>query len=99
MMTRLLRLGQTGALDGLLLAGAASQGTFYATDYTTPLLFLADGTYLEDAARAQHLGGDQWGMTNETGSWPARRGCGSTPSGTRTSRSPPRATPMPWCGA
>jgi len=72
MMTRLLRLGQTGALDGLLLAGAASQGTFYATDYTTPLLFLADGTYLEDAARAQHLGGDQWGMTNETGSWPGQ---------------------------
>ena len=37
-----------------------------------PLLFLADGTYLEDQARAQHLGGDQWGMTNETGSYPGQ---------------------------
>ena len=30
------------------------------------MLFLADGTYLEDHAVAQHLGGDQWGMMNET---------------------------------
>jgi hypothetical protein len=68
MMSRLLRLGQTGALDGLMV----SQGKFYATDYTKPLLFLADGSYLEDTARGQHLGGDQWGMTNETGSWPGQ---------------------------
>src|SRR5664280_2043678 len=38
LMTRLLGLGQTGALDGLLV----SQDRFYATDYTKPLLFLAD---------------------------------------------------------
>jgi hypothetical protein len=68
LMTRLLGLGQTGALDGLLV----SQDRFYATDYTKPLLFLADGTYLEDTARAQNLGGDQWGMMNETGSWPGQ---------------------------
>ncbi len=68
MMNRLLRLGRTGALDGLLVSG----GKFYASDYTKPLLFLADGTYLEDTARGQHLGGDQWGMTNETGSWPGQ---------------------------
>jgi hypothetical protein len=57
-----------GAYDGVLQA----QGRFYNTDYTFPLLFLADGTYLEDQARAQHLGGDQWGMTNETGSYPGQ---------------------------
>ena len=68
MMTQLLALAQSGGLDGALLA----QGRFYQTDYTKPLLFLADGTYLEDLARAQHLGGDQWGMMNETGNYPGQ---------------------------
>ena len=36
------------------------------------MLFLADGTYLEDKAVAQHLGGDQSGMMNETGSYPGQ---------------------------
>ena len=36
------------------------------------MLFLADGTYLEDRAVAQHLGGDQSGMMNETGSYPGQ---------------------------
>src|SRR6185437_14154540 len=40
MMTQLLALAQSGGLDGALLA----QGRFYQTDYTKPLLFLADGT-------------------------------------------------------
>ena len=48
------------------------EGGFYSTDYTKSLLFLADGTYLEDQAVAQHLGGDQWGMMNETGSYPGQ---------------------------
>ena len=64
----LLAAAEGGALDGVLL----TQGRVYSTDYTLPLLFLADGTYLEDQARAQHLGGDQWGMTNETGSYPGQ---------------------------
>jgi hypothetical protein len=67
MMIRELALAKTGALDGALLAGS-----FYRTDYTKPLLFLADGAYLEDQARAQHLGGDQWGMMNETGRYPGQ---------------------------
>ena len=33
---------------------------------------LADGAYLEDQARADHLGGDQWGMMNETGNYPGQ---------------------------
>lgn len=64
----LLSLAQTGALDGQLL----SQGQFYQTDYTKPMLFLADGTYLEDRATSQHLSGTQWGMMNETGNYPGQ---------------------------
>src|SRR5487761_1939473 len=45
---------------------------FYTTDYTKALLFLADGSYLADKAAAQHLAGSQWGMMNETGSYPGQ---------------------------
>ncbi|MER6096633.1 hypothetical protein ABT154_12415 [Streptomyces sp. NPDC001728] len=65
---RLLELAKAGALDGTLLA----DGRFYQTDYTKPLLFLGDGSYLEDQARARHLSGDQWGMMNETGNYPGQ---------------------------
>ncbi|MGW7447092.1 hypothetical protein [Kitasatospora sp. NPDC054795] len=65
---RLLALAQSGALDGQLL----TQGRFYQTDYTRPMLFLADGSYLSDQATAQHLTGGQWGMMNETGSYPGQ---------------------------
>jgi hypothetical protein len=68
MLGQLLSLAKSGGLDGALLA----QGHFYQTDYTQPLLFVADGAYLEDLARAQHLGGDQWGMMNETGNYPGQ---------------------------
>ena len=68
MLDRLLAMAQSGGLDGALL----SQGRFYETDYSKPLLFIADGAYLEDQARAQHLGGDQWGMMNETGNYPGQ---------------------------
>jgi hypothetical protein len=65
---RLLDLARSGGLDGQLLAS----GGFYQTNYAKPLLFLADGTYLEDQARAEHLGGNQWGMMNETGQYPGQ---------------------------
>ncbi|MEU6534373.1 hypothetical protein [Streptomyces sp. NPDC047000] len=65
---RLLELARSGALDGQLQA----DGRFYQTDYTRPLLFLSDGTHLESLARAEHLGGDQWGMMNETGNFPGQ---------------------------
>ena len=68
MLAGLLALAKSGGLDGALL----SQGHFYQTDYTKPLLFLADGAYLESLTRAQHLGGDQWGMMNETGNYPGQ---------------------------
>jgi hypothetical protein len=65
---QLLDLARSGGLDGQLLASSG----FYQTNYAKPLLFLADGTYLEDQARAEHLGGDQWGMMNETGRYPGQ---------------------------
>jgi hypothetical protein len=68
MLAQLLVLGKSGGLDGALLA----QGRFYQTDYTKPLLFLADGSYLESLADQQHLGGGQWGMMNETGNYPGQ---------------------------
>ena len=69
MMTALLGLAQSGGLDGALLAG---NHRFYETNYTKPLLFLAGGTYFEERAEAQHLLGGQWGMMNETGSYPGQ---------------------------
>lgn len=68
MLTRLVQLGQTGALDGLLL----SSNHFYQTDYTKPLLFVNDGGYVFGLAQDQHLTGNQWGMMNETGLYPGQ---------------------------
>jgi len=61
-------MARSGALDGALL----SSRQFYGTDYTKPLLFIADGTYLGNLAQGQHLSGDQWGMMNETGNYPGQ---------------------------
>ena len=61
-------LAGSGGLEGLL----TSTSTFYVSNETKPLLLLADGAYLEDLARADHLGGDQWGMMNETGNYPGQ---------------------------
>jgi hypothetical protein len=65
---RFLGLARTGGLEGLL----TSKSTFYVADETKPLLLLSDGAYLEDQARADHLGGDQWGMMNETANYPGQ---------------------------
>ena len=63
-----MTLADSGSLEGLL----TTRTTFYGGDATKPLLLLADGAYLEDQARADHLGGDQWGMMNETGNYPGQ---------------------------
>ena len=68
LMTGMLGLARTGALDGLLL----SSGSLYQTDFTKPLLFMGDGNYLPGLAADQHLTGDQWGMMNETGLYPGQ---------------------------
>ncbi len=68
LMAGMLGLARTGALDGLLL----NSGNLYQTDFTKPLLFMGDGNYLPGLAADQHLTGDQWGMMNETGSYPGQ---------------------------
>jgi hypothetical protein len=68
MMSSLLGLAQSGGLDGSLLTSRQ----FFQTDYTKPLLLMADGGLLEERAERDHLLGDQWGMMNETGSFPGQ---------------------------
>jgi len=68
LIDNLVSMARTGALDGALLASPQ----LYATNYTNPLLFIADGTYMADLAGLRHLQGDQWGMMNETGNYPGQ---------------------------
>ncbi|HEX2680398.1 MAG TPA: hypothetical protein VHQ03_03810 [Candidatus Dormibacteraeota bacterium] len=68
MMASLLSLAQAGSLDGLLQVN----GRFYQTDYTPSLLFMGDGGYLSGLAQQANLTGSQWGMMNETGSYPGQ---------------------------
>jgi hypothetical protein len=68
MMSAELTMARSGALDTDLLA----QRQFYGTDYTKPLLFIADGGYYANLAASMHLTGDQWGVMNETGSYPGQ---------------------------
>jgi len=65
---RFLALARSGGLESILVGRSA----FYPTDQTRPMLLLSDGAYLEDQARAEHLGGDQWGMMNESGNFPGQ---------------------------
>ena len=68
MMTALQSLAQSGGLEG----GLVSSSQFFQTDYTKPLLFMADGGLLAERAEQQHLLGEQWGLMNETGSYPGQ---------------------------
>jgi Cytochrome b(N-terminal)/b6/petB len=63
-----LQMARSGQLDASLLA----QHPFYGTDYTKPLLFIADGAYYANLATSMHLTGGQWGVMNETGSYPGQ---------------------------
>ncbi len=63
-----LMLARSGAIDAALSA----QQPFYGTDFTKPLLFLEDGQYYTNQATALNLTGDQWGVMNETGSYPGQ---------------------------
>ena len=68
MLATELMLARSGAIDADLLA----QQPFYGTDFTKPLLFLEDGSYFISQGTAQHLTGEQWGVMNETGSYPGQ---------------------------
>jgi len=67
-MNSLLQYAQSGGLDGALV----THSQLYATNYTKPLLMMADSTYLESLAEQEHLLGGQWGMMNETGNYPGQ---------------------------
>jgi hypothetical protein len=68
LINNLTQMARSGALDQALV----TQAGFYATDFTLPLLFLADGSYMANQAQHQHLTGDQWGMMNEAGNYPGQ---------------------------
>jgi hypothetical protein len=66
MISDLTTMARNGALDQSLLTG----DSFYSTDFTQSLLFISDGNYLTTLATKDHLLGEQWGVMNETGSYP-----------------------------
>jgi hypothetical protein len=68
MMANELTMARSGALD----AGLLAKQPFYGTNFTRPLLFINDGAYFANQATAMHLTGEQWGVMNETGSYPGQ---------------------------
>ncbi|MGH3180990.1 MAG: cytochrome b N-terminal domain-containing protein [Streptosporangiaceae bacterium] len=68
MLATELTLARSGGID----ADLSGAQPFYGTDFTKPLLFLEDGAYYANQATAMHLTGDQWGVMNETGSYPGQ---------------------------
>jgi len=68
MMSNLLTMARSGGIDGALIA----EQPFYGTNYTNPLMFINDGQYYPGLAAQMNLTGDQWGVMNETGSYPGQ---------------------------
>jgi Cytochrome b(N-terminal)/b6/petB len=68
MLASELTMARSGALDADLLA----KNAFYGTNFTLPLMFVNDGSHFASQAEAMHLSGDQWGVMNETGSYPGQ---------------------------
>lgn len=68
MASGLLAMAQSGALDGAMLG----QGKFYQDDNTKQILFLGDGSYLDDAATTMNLQGNTWGMMNGIHKYPGQ---------------------------
>ncbi len=74
MLTEFLAMARSGGLDAQLVA----HSDFYTTNYTNPILFLGDSavaqpnSYWNKIVTAQKMQGTQWGMMNETGSWPGQ---------------------------
>jgi hypothetical protein len=68
MMSSFLQLGQSGAIDGLLL----TSGRLYETDFTRSLLFMNDIPGFGAHGAALNLQGAHWGVMNETGNYPGQ---------------------------
>jgi hypothetical protein len=64
----LTAMATSGAYDNAM----TGQGKFFQTDQTAQLLLMGDGGFMESKAVDLRLGGDQWGMMNEAGSWPGQ---------------------------
>jgi hypothetical protein len=68
MLSAELTFARSGAIDTDLI----TQQQFYGTDFTKPLMFIEDGAYFSNKATAMNLTGSQWGVMNETGSYPGQ---------------------------
>jgi hypothetical protein len=68
MLATELTMARSGAID----ADLSGAQPFYGTDFTKPLLFLEDGQYFSTLATSMNLTGSQWGVMNETGSYPGQ---------------------------
>jgi hypothetical protein len=68
LLENLFLMARSGGLDGALV----STDRFYQTNFTKSLLFLADGSYLEELAAQENLLGSQRGKMNETGNYPGQ---------------------------
>ena len=74
LLSSLLAMARSGGLDAALV----SHGSFYSSDYTNAIMFLGDSatsqhsSYWNKIVTAEHLQGSQWGVMNETGSWPGQ---------------------------
>jgi hypothetical protein len=68
MLATELTLARSGAID----ADLSGAQPFYGSNFTEPLLFLEDGQYFANQATSMHLTGAQWGVMNETGSYPGQ---------------------------
>jgi len=74
MLNSFLGMARSGGLDAALV----EHSSFYTTNYTNPIMFLGDSavaqpnSYWNKIVTAQDMQGTQWGLMNETGSWPGQ---------------------------
>jgi hypothetical protein len=75
MLSAFLSMARSGGLDAALVEHAS----FFTTNYTNPILFIGDSwkaqhgaSYWGKIVTAQKMAGSQWGVMNETGSWPGQ---------------------------
>ena len=74
LLTSLVGMARSGALDTALV----TDGNFYSSNYTNAIMFLGDSatsqatSYWNQIVTAEHLQGNQWGVMNETGSFPGQ---------------------------
>jgi hypothetical protein len=72
MLSGMLSLAQSGAVDAALIDDVPEGPGFFVMDYTRSQLFLADGDYLSSLGEGYGLAGDQWGMAATIGNWPGQ---------------------------